>query len=129
MESNSLIPTQIKSGRPYFPSEITERTPLFLSLGTNQSVRVIGRLIGCDIHEDTASLEDEGALLVVDLRFISSNRPQVGSLVMVIGETFEKQVGEKKQFIVTARIWKCVDGMDMGLYRHSITLCRHYLPS
>lgn len=111
-------------GRPMFIEEITKTT-----VQECRSVSVIGRLTDHDVDECTALLMDPQSkqILLVSTSLIEPFGAKFGSLFQMIGE-LEVQEG-RDVVLLCARVVRCVDGMDTGLYRKALHCQRTYLSS
>jgi len=99
---------EVKSGKPTFISEIVEDM-------NGDSVCITGRLTEhmVDICQGKLSDPQGKADVSVDTSLIEPFDAKIGSLFQMIGE-LETNVDK---VALKARVVRCVDGMDMALYR------------
>ncbi|XP_052774675.1 uncharacterized protein LOC128213164 [Mya arenaria] len=125
----------VKSGAPTFIEEILEE-----SMNTDlegHSVCVIGRLSDHDVDSCSARVTDPLSKqdLVVDTSLIEPFGARYGSLFQFIGELVTgEQDGSSgvtlnggSSVVLKARVVRCVDGIDMTMYRKAIMLQRDFL--
>ncbi|XP_071172524.1 CST complex subunit TEN1-like [Mytilus edulis] len=109
----------IKHGEPYLLNEIVENGYTMDGL----SVRINGRLLQHDFQNCRAFLADPktGCSLKVNTSLIEPLE-EAGSLFQLIGE-LSHSGGET---ILNARLVRCIDGMDLVIYKKALELQRQY---
>lgn len=117
----------VQSGKPTFIDEIIEDTKQ-MDMGGN-SVCVTGRLTEHDVDSCQAQLTDPQTKkdLYVDTAFIEPFEARFGSLFQMIGELENKSDKGNNIVVLKARVVRCVDGMDIALYRKAVEYQRTYL--
>jgi hypothetical protein len=114
----------VQSGKPTFIEEISQyqdKTTLF-----GHSVNVVGRLTVHDVGTCLAKLADSQSKsdLCIDTSLIEPFEARFGSLFNMIGEL---EAGNQNDIMLKARVVRCVDGLDLSLYRKAIESQRKYL--
>lgn len=124
-----------------FIDEIVEGLAIYADVG-GKSVNVTGRLSEHDIDDCIAKLVDPQTKkeLTIDTSLIEPFGARLGSLFQMIGELetigsgdfrtsgsgdFRTKVGNC--VVLKARVVRCVDGMDLALYRKALQLQREFL--
>ena len=93
------------------------------ALHAGASVRVLGKLTGFDAAASEATLEDAGWPLKVDTSLLGQPALRIGGLFSFIGETETRHDGLR----LRARVVRCVDGIDLGLFDRALQLRRQFL--
>lgn len=114
----------MKSGKPTFIEEIVEQMKTVDLDG--QAVCVTGRLKEHDVINCLAKLTDPQtkADLHVNTVLIEPFDARFGSLFQMIGELENRG---SNSVVLKARVVRCVDGIDMILYRKALEYQRNYL--
>lgn len=114
----------VQSGKPTFIDEISNCVNKKTLLG--HSVNVIGRLTVHEVSNCLAKLADPQSKseLCVDTSLIEPFDARFGSLFNMIGELED---GNQNEIVLRARVVRCVDGLDLSLYRKAIESQRRYL--
>lgn len=117
----------VKSGKPIFIDEIIEDMKHMDLNGS--SICVTGRLIEHDVDVCLAKLSDPQTKkeLCVDTAFIEPFEARFGSLFQMIGELETRSDKIGNNAVLKARVVRCVDGMDMALYRKAVEYQRAHL--
>ncbi|XP_055866616.1 uncharacterized protein LOC106055150 [Biomphalaria glabrata] len=104
----------------------------------HKTVRVVGRVVNYDAANNLAFLaeptQSSSIHLVVDTQLTDSSDYVTGSQVMLIGELEELDLSVHKlrgftdsgNVILKARISKCVDRLDYGLYCKTLAVWRDF---
>lgn len=114
----------VQSGKPTFIDEISScRNKMDLH---GNSVCVTGRLTEHEVSACIAKLLDpqDKSELSIDTSLIEPFEARSGSLFQMIGEL---EPGRHGDIVLKARVVRCVDGLDMPLYRKAIECQRTYL--
>lgn len=117
----------VKSGKPKFIEEILEDNKHGDVDGN--SVCVIGRLNEHEVDICQAKLSDPQSKkdLYVNTSLIEPFGARFGSLFQMIGELETSIIKGDNDVVLKARVVRCVDGMDMTLYRKAVDCQRMYL--
>lgn len=115
------------SGEPLFIEEIIQR--LSSENLEGKSVRINGKLDEHDAEACTARLVDphSGKNLVVNTMLIEPFSAKKGSLFQMIGEL--DCLNSRNKVVLKARVVRCVDGLDMTMYRKALQAQRDYFNS
>ncbi|GJP42553.1 hypothetical protein CLOM_g2106 [Closterium sp. NIES-68] len=92
-------------------------------------VRVTGRIRPVAGGDNTRiRIEDRsGAVLVIDTSRIVTPGMRPNSLFQFLGElTWREEADEGENMVVVARLGRCVEGMDEGLFEKALELKRQY---
>jgi len=91
-------------------------------------LRLYFRLDRHNCSQSKATLCDpqSSTSLQLDTRLIEPFDARIGSLFQVIGEL---ECGDTNQVVLKARVIRCVDGMDLIMYRRVVDSQRRYLKS
>lgn len=113
----------VKSGKPTFIEEINECSDPGKLIG--QSVSVVGRLTMHEVSECTAKLADPSTKsdMLINTTLIEPFEARVGSLFHLIGEI---ESSNDDRVVLKARVVRCVDGLDLALYKKAIEGQRKY---
>lgn len=116
----------IQSGRPVFIEEIVSPDVDARAMH-EMSVCLTGRLVHHDVDGCMAKLTDPQSKMdvYVDTSLIEPFGAKFGSLFQMIGE-LDYRSGQYGT-VLKARVVRCVDGMDLVLYRKAIQCQRMYL--
>lgn len=114
----------VQSGKPTFIDEISGYKNISKLLG--KSVCVTGRLSEHEVSSCMAKLLDpqNKADMSIDTSLIEPFEARSGSLFQMIGEL---ERGKQGDVVLKARVVRCVDGLDMALYRKAVECQRTYL--
>ena len=114
-----------ESGEPLFIEEVLQRTSVENLEG--KSVRITGKLEEYDAGASTARLVDpqSGKSLLVNTVLIEPFSAKRGSLFQMIGEL--DCLNNRNEVMMKARVVRCVDGLDMTMYRKALTAQWEYL--
>ena len=88
------------------------------------TVRVVGRVSFFDPLQRVCQLEDQGSYVMVDLSLVSMHMIKVDHLVQVLGSLQPSSSGKAG---IKAKILRPVDGLDMHLYRESLSIRRTFM--
>eukprot|EP00658_Telonema_sp_P-2_P032052 TRINITY_DN23837_c0_g1_i2.p1 TRINITY_DN23837_c0_g1~~TRINITY_DN23837_c0_g1_i2.p1 ORF type:complete len:114 (-),score=25.41 TRINITY_DN23837_c0_g1_i2:512-853(-) len=88
----------------------------------SDSVRVLGRLRKVDVASQQAVIEHEGATIPINTALLGEVEWRMGGLFSFIGEV-DCQAGAKS---VVARVCRCMDGLDLTLYRQAVEIRRKW---
>lgn len=115
----------VKFGKPTFIDEINQCNDKSNIHG--QSVCVTGRLTEHLVGQCTAKLCDpqSKAELVINTSLIEPFEARFGSLFQMIGELETGYQGY--DLVMKARVVRCVDGLDISLYKKAVQCQRNYL--
>lgn len=113
-----------ESGEPLFIEEVIQR--LSTENLEGKSVRISGKLEEHNAQDCIARLVDpqSGKHLVINTVLIEPFAAKKGSLFQMIGEL--EYLNNKSEVILKARVVRCVDGLDMMMYRKALQSQREY---
>lgn len=114
----------MESGKPTFIEEIDQCEDKMSLHG--RSVCITGRLTEHQVSDCVAKLMDlqNKSVVCIDTSLIEPFDARFGSLFQMIGEI---GCGKENNIVLKARVVRCVDGLDMSLYRKAIECQRMYL--
>ncbi|XP_045159578.2 CST complex subunit TEN1-like [Mercenaria mercenaria] len=114
----------VASGKPTFIDEVSQCNDKSALHG--QSVCVTGRLTLHEFSACLAKLTDPQSKseICIDTSLIEPFQARFGSQFQMIGEL---EPGSQHDIVLKARVVRCVDGLDMSLYRKAIECQRMYL--
>lgn len=115
------------SGEALFIDEVIQR--LSSENLEGKSVRITGKLEEHDAEACMARLVDpqSGKHLIVKTILIEPFAAKRGSLFQMIGEL--DCLNNRNEIVLKARVVRCVDGLDMTMYRKALQAQREYLHS
>eukprot|EP00033_Pygsuia_biforma_P003897 GCRY01004267.1.p1 GENE.GCRY01004267.1~~GCRY01004267.1.p1 ORF type:complete len:110 (+),score=7.56 GCRY01004267.1:298-627(+) len=91
-----------------------------------KNVRIIGTLINIDIFNNISTLEYKGSRLDVDVSLLQPFDYKKGDLLQIIGEVGK---GNQGSLLLSARVCRCVNGLDCELYEQALGIRRQFLKS
>ncbi|KNC80903.1 hypothetical protein SARC_06744 [Sphaeroforma arctica JP610] len=99
------------------------------------SVRTIGKVIAVNLIGDWVTIAHNGWELRIDTSLLEPLAYRENSLYQFIGElqvlklknTVPNEARDDGSIALKARIGRCVDGMDLGLYMEALMQRRKYL--
>ncbi|KAJ1840265.1 hypothetical protein H4S02_004209 [Coemansia sp. RSA 2611] len=128
----------LESGRPVFLEELVQQP----AQSVGKTVRVAGTLHAYSPATDRAELVDGQYLLIVDTQLLGVRQYHVGQTYQLIGTIAGAAAGELKppadlfddaqyslDIVLSARVVKAVDGLDMAVYRKAVHAVRQFLES
>lgn len=115
---------EVNSGKPTFIDEIMQNSNKQEING--QSVCVTGCLTEHDCVKCMAKIRDHQSKqdLYVDTKLIEPFNARYGSLFQMIGELDVD--GKDGDIVLKARVVRCVDGLDLTLYKKAVQCQRMY---
>lgn len=115
------------SGEPLFIEEVIQK--LSSENLEGKSVRITGKLDEHDAEACMGRLVDpqSGKNLVVNTMLIEPFSAKKGSLLQIIGEL--DCLNSRNEVVLKARVVRCVDGLDMTMYRKALQAQRDYFNS
>ncbi|XP_048347999.1 CST complex subunit TEN1 isoform X1 [Sphaerodactylus townsendi] len=106
----------------YFPWEVN-----LASVPEGQALRTFGRLYSYDLVNSEAILTAQHNSvqhhISVCTKFVEPFQAQLGSLYIVLGET---ELGNGEKITLKARVFTCVEGMNLQLLEKAILEQREY---
>ncbi|XP_041373570.1 CST complex subunit TEN1-like [Gigantopelta aegis] len=122
-----MAKTLPQSGEPLLISEIFDRLATDAASLEGKSIRVTGRLQTHNVHDSTVMVTDPKSTksLIVDTSLIEPFCAKLGSLFQFIGEV--DCLSEDCDMKLTARVVRCVDGLDLVMYEKALAVQRQYL--
>eukprot|EP00123_Amoebidium_parasiticum_P020865 comp5776_c0_seq1/m.1644 comp5776_c0_seq1/g.1644 ORF comp5776_c0_seq1/g.1644 comp5776_c0_seq1/m.1644 type:complete len:133 (-) comp5776_c0_seq1:332-730(-) len=97
------------------------------------SVRVVGKLVRVDMAANHVVLMHEGYELRIDTSILDPINWRLSSSFQVIGEVRVEPGAQDGETTDTGKVWlrarvgRCVDGMDMGLFLEALAIRRKFL--
>ncbi|SAM05674.1 hypothetical protein [Absidia glauca] len=111
--------SSVPSGKPVLLQDLVANADLY----DNTSIRVTGKLT---LLENTAMVEYKHASLRLNTELVDVSAP-TGAMIQCIGEVkYDVNVG---QLVLTPRILKMVETMDMEIYEKAVKLLNQYQQS
>lgn len=110
----------VRSGRPVFLDEVNREGE------EGASVRVFGEVALVEVEGPSCEISHRGHSLVVNLGLVAETRLaglRPGALFLFIGELGR---GASGRWWLDARIARCVDGMEVGLYERAVLQLRSF---
>eukprot|EP00041_Stephanoeca_diplocostata_P009833 m.153509 g.153509 ORF g.153509 m.153509 type:complete len:125 (+) comp17918_c0_seq1:543-917(+) len=111
-----------RSAEVVLADEVAQNGELF----KNKFVRVLGKVSSLDPRVNTATITIGNHKLAVDLTLVGPC-VKVGSLFQFVGEVECTKEGDSLNQIVRAQFGRCVDGLDITLFKQALMARRSFL--